>query len=385
MTPLLALATAWWAVMTAVPLVAASRARRAFPENGGRPTPIDLLVRPCTGTPVHLEEALLSTGAARGLIGARVRFTVDDANDPALPVAQAAAQALRDRGLDAWAVVASGPGANRKAAQLLAIVKTERPEGPVVVVDADVDLTDEPLDQLAAAAHAPGFGAAWRPVVEIAGTTPADAASAALLGASLHAFALLGHLDPHGLVGKLFAFAPSRIRAAGHDVERLLSLGLDTLGEDMAFAAGLQKAGLHIALCPGAGRSLLSGRTWDTVVERYTRWILVIRTQRPGWLVSYPLLFLAAPLLVMTGLGLALSGEMAGLTLVASTLFSRLLTARLAIRLSGRRTPPGPGALLAADRLLATAFLRALRARDVSWGGRRIELRHLRPLESPPA
>jgi ceramide glucosyltransferase len=360
----------WTALLLVMPLVAWQRARAAAgqalpPAIPNRPT---LLVRPCAGTPPWLAQALRSTADAPLAGTLLIRFTVDAATDPALPIAEAAAVELRARGLDARVMVASHPGANRKAAQVLACVAAHPDAAQVVVADADVDLASAPLDALCAHLHASDVAAAWQPVVESLGDTAGDRASAALLGASLHAFPLLGRLDPGGLVGKLFAFDRARVDAA-----RGLEAGLTVLGEDMALAAAVEAQGLRVVQHPGAARSLARGRAMDDLVARYARWLQVIRTQRGGRLWAYPALFLGHAHIGVAGLFVATFEPAGGLSVVAGALLARLLAAGVARHLGGAQVRPSLGDLVAADVLLFRAWRAALRSREVVWAGRRLQ------------
>jgi ceramide glucosyltransferase len=106
-------------------------------------------------------------------------------------------------------------------------------------------------------------------------------------------------------------------------------------------------------------RSLSSGRSWEQAEERLGRWLTVIRAQRPALLPSYPLLFLAtAPLVALGALG-------ASPAAVAAALLPRLAVALVASAAAGRRLSLLDAAL--GDLLLAGAFLRALRSREVVW------------------
>jgi ceramide glucosyltransferase len=367
---MIALLALWTALLLVMPLVAWQRARAASrtTQPPGPPTRPTLLIRPCAGTPPWLAEALRSTGDAQFVESVQIRFTVDAATDPALPVAEAAAAVLRARGLDARAMVASHPGANRKAAQVLACVAAHPDAAQVVVADADVDLATASFGLLCGPLSAPDVAAAWQAVVETRGETAGDRASSALLGASLHAFPLLGRLDPGGLVGKLFAFDRARVDAAAG-----LEAGLSVLGEDMALAAALEARGLRIVQHAGAARSLARGRALDDLVARYARWLQVIRTQRGGRLWTYPSLFLGHAIIGAAGLFVTPFQPFAGLAVVAGALFARLLAAAVASRLGGGHVRPSLSALIAADLLLFRAWRAALRSRVVVWAGRRLQ------------
>jgi ceramide glucosyltransferase len=368
----------WLALLAALPMLALVRARRAtaaaFTAAPVPSVPVGgVLLRPCTGSPPWLTAALSTVPS--GAPGLRLRFTVDRSDDPARPIAESVASHLRARGVDAATCVLGVPGLNRKAAQLVSGAGAFAEAPFLVVADADVDLSRVDLRPLVEPLLAGRAAAVWQPVVESPGETPADRASAALLGASLHAFPLIGRLDPTGLVGKLFAFEPRRVTAAG-----ALTAGVEVLGEDMALAERLGAHGERIEMAPGAAASLARGRSAEALLERYTRWMLVVRTQRPGRLWSYPALFLGPWGLFCGGLGLAVVDPGAGLAIALGALLVRQATAEVARRLAGRRLPRPPiRDLVAADALLACAFVSALRARGVTWAGRHLPLRPNRP------
>ncbi|MFO0650489.1 MAG: hypothetical protein U0326_29980 [Polyangiales bacterium] len=151
------------------------------------------------------------------------------------------------------------------------------------------------------------------------------------------------------------------------------------LGEDMEPARRFRDAGLRIAAHPHAATSLASGRSWSAVIDRYARWITVIRAQRPTLLPSYPGMFFATALIVT--LGAAIAG------LSASTLAQRLaagacaiaLTSRVAVAIAARRASGHDASkaladVVLADAVLACAFVKALSSRTVLWRGRALRV-----------
>lgn len=325
-----------------------------------------LLVRPCAGNEAGLAAHLTSVLAARRPPHLTVGFSVADPEDAALPVIEAAAQALRAAGITVHIQgVDPGDAPNRKAAQLAAWLPQVPPDGVMVCVDSDVDLTDFPLDSLIAPLDDLAVGATWAPPAEHGGTTPGDRASAAFLGASLHAFALLGPLDPQGLVGKVFAVRAEALRLSGG------LAGMEhTLGEDMALAQRLRFGGYRVVMVPTPARAFPRGRPRAAVVARFARWFAVIRAQRPALLAAYPLLFGATTPLVLLSL-------LAGAWSVAALAFAtRLVVAFAARHYSG--LPSNPLILLRdvveGEWVTWAAFLRAVRTREVEWRGRRLRI-----------
>jgi len=345
---------AWAAAVAIVSLRASWAGGKAAPR--GAVTSDVLVVRPCAGREPRLAETLASTRALPP--EARVVFAVARDDDPALPFARAACEALRAEGRDASVRVTHAAGANQKSAQLARVLADESCE-VVVNLDSDVDCATVDLGALVAAARAAGVGAAWLPVVEDGGETLGDRASDALLAGSLHAFPLLARIDPAGLVGKAVALRREALDAVG-GFGALESY----LGEDMELARRLRAQGWRTVAVKGAAVSRVRGRSWGDVVARYARWVMVIRAQRPALLASYPALFFATPLLVAGALA---AGAPA---VAAAAVAARLLVAVAARRASGTSVARALGDVAWGDALLASAFMRALGPREVRWRGR---------------
>jgi ceramide glucosyltransferase len=95
----------------------------------------------------------------------------------------------------------------------------------------------------------------------------------------------------------------------------------------------------------------------------------VIRAQRPGLLASYPLLFFATGPIVLCAAAAAPGSPALAGGAAAAAIGLRLAVARAAATASGRRLPLHRAAADAAlaDAMLASAFVRALRSREVVW------------------
>lgn len=365
----------WAAALASVEIEAIRRLlmRRALPRALApalSTRPVVLLIRPCAGGEAWLDRALGSLAGARRSFELRCRIAVESASDGAHPAAARACDSLVARGIDARVVLTAARAPNRKAEQIARVIAAERdPFDVVIVADSDVDLDGADLDALVAplagSRKSPEIAAIWAPPVELEiGATIGDRASAAVLGASLHAFPLLAGLDPGGLVGKLFAVRRDALEAVGGFASLTAHLG-----EDMELARRLIAHGRSVAAASTPARSLSSGRTWDQAAARFGRWITVIRAQRRGLLASYPLLFFGTPLvlalaIVAAPFAPALAAWSAGVALSA-----RVLVALVAARAAGRSLSPVRAIAdsFLADALLAVAFVRALRSRRVVW------------------
>lgn len=363
--------TAWvtmYAAICGVAVVRAGRSHALRPPMTG-PLPSVLLVRPCTGDDATLEAALRSTATLRYGGALRVRLSVESRVDPAWPHVRRVAAWLRDQGLDARAVIASTDAYNRKVGQLAEVTR-ESEEDVVMCVDADVDLTGFDMESLIAPLISDTAGAVWAPPVEV-GTVQgvADRASAAVLGASLHAFNLLGELDRGGLVGKTFAVR----RDALNDVGGFDAL-TEHLGEDMELARRLRDHGRRTTMHRSSVRAIGSARSMSGILARYTRWLWVIRAQRPSLLLSYPLLLAASPILLGLLAVLALAQPRWALGLSVVVLITRMVVALAAARPRGRRAAAVAYEWLLADAVLLMAFVGALGRPEVSWRDRTLRL-----------
>lgn len=369
--------SATYAVISTVAIVRSMKAGTAAPPaTAGDTRPIRrvCILRPCAGSEPCLDRTLGSTPILDTRFEWSIRLTVATPDDPALPRARAATALLAARGVEAETAVVPTSGPNFKTGQLAgAVGRFASQADAIVVVDSDVDLEGVDLTKLLAPLEIRSVAAAYFPPVERGPLrTLGDRASQAVLGGSWHAFCILGALDPHGLVGKTFAVRTDALAQVG---------GFDALvrhlGEDMELARRLHRAGWDTLMVPEPVVSLASGRSVSRTITRYARWLMVIRAQRPGLLVSYPLLLAAAPVLMAWSIALALTGfASAGALIALVTLAARLAVGWAAARASGRRTSLGwlAGDAVLADVVLWIALLRALGPARVRWRDRTLRL-----------
>jgi ceramide glucosyltransferase len=360
------LAVTWSSVLASTAAWAAIRTGRRS-RGAASSGPRALLIRPCAGDEPALLHALTSTEGVVRSSPLAVRFAVASADDGAAATCEAATARLRAAGFDVETVMTGAVGPNRKADQLSRTIAREVCLPPVVIVaDSDVDLDGVRLDDLMAPLSDPGVAAVWAAPVEVDPVTISDRASAAVLSASLHAFTVLSALDRGGMVGKLVAVRCDALNEVGGFGDLVAHLG-----EDMELARRLRAAGWRTVLAPMTARSLARGRSWNAVVERYARWISVIRGQRPHLLLTYPGVIFATPLV----LALCIGGAASGGTVVASAaglaVASRVAIGWLARARSGMTIRPRslPLDMFLADALLAAAFVRALGSRRTVWRG----------------
>jgi hypothetical protein len=287
------------------------------------------------------------------------------------------------------------PTPNRKVGHLLYAWEVLRTEGRVVLaVDADVAVTGALVQALAAPLAA---GAA----LSTAAPTPIGVrgvvawAVAGLLRHSHHSFRALHAMSAgaQAVCGKALGLSPLA-------AEELRGLG-DHIGEDLELAKRLHARRLEVALAEEPALVPLEPmRSWRPAVERFTRWMQVLASHRPGLYPTVPLLF--TPTLPLAALALLLgSWELAGATAVLGGV-RILLSWRLTVLT--RASPPsslersgGPPILegegggggaapvtflavttcwVLGEALLLAAFLRSTwQAGTVTWRGRTYALR----------
>lgn len=374
----------WTAIVTVVSAVAIVRAlRRSAPLHGAArspspspspspPLPRVVVVRPCAGLEPQLRRSLASTASLRYRGPLRIVLSTSTSEDPARPVLLEVANSLRARGLDVAVQVVPPRGVNLKASQLSGVLD-ESDDEIALIVDSDVELEGLDLEGMVAALHGPNrrVAAVWCPPVEREPFSLGDYMSAAVLGGSLHAFSLLGALDPRGLVGKTFAVRLAAVRNVG-------GFGglVQHLGEDMELARRLRERGWSTVMGNTTISSLASRRSVGQVLGRYARWLLVIRAQRPALLASYPLLLAATPGLLLCGaLGLRAGAAGSGLAMIVVGI-TRVTVAFVAAKLARRRATLGRSLLDAvlSDLLLMAALLRALGPTRVRWRDRALRI-----------
>lgn len=304
-----------------------------------------LLVRPCAGFEPGLVERLSSTGGAQNVV-----LAVRDRDDTAFSAVCLAAKRLRDEGVRVEVVLTAARGANQKAAQL-AQVLSARSAKLVAVADTDVELSDGLFAELVGELSLRKLGAIWAPFVLDAPRGPGGG----ILNGSLHAFPLLAGLDPTGFVGKVFVARGEALTAAGG-----FEAVCDRLGEDVALAKKIRAAGFAI----GVARAIVHSHG-SAGIDRFVRWALVVRAERPLLLLGYPLFIAATPLAI----AVAIAGR-DPLTLVAAGLVL-LVRMLLPLALDPRA---GFGSSLAADFVLLYAAARAAVWPRTIWRGRPLRI-----------
>ncbi|MEM6733039.1 MAG: glycosyltransferase, partial [Myxococcota bacterium] len=257
----------------------------------------------------------------------------------------------------------------------LASVIASRPvdeKNLVSIVDSDVDLSQFDFNVLGDLLEAhPEIGAVWAPPIDDGEVVSfGDRASHATLNGSFHAFPLLAGISPESLVGKTFALR----RETLDEVGGFASL-IDFLGEDMELANRLRSKGFEVRPAPIPTRSTCSERSFSSVVSRIARWMTVIRAQRPLLMVTYPVFFFGASLIVPAGtlLGTFAHGAIAALgsSLALSAMLTRVGLVIVARGRAGQRTSILSAVIdaILGDLVVIAGFLRASKSRKFLWRG----------------
>lgn len=376
------LALAWSATLAWLALGAVLRRRRLerrFVARGAAiqlpsTTPTVLIIRPCAGEDPGLFDNLCSLTAARSSLPLHVVMVVDDPHDRARPTIERARVELHAAGIPTSFEIVEPRGPNRKASSLAGVLEGH-PQHPIVVnIDSNIDLAGFDFDPLLAPLLADDrLGTIWVPWSER--PTPGfeglgSRASEALLGGSLTAFPLLCGIHPQGLVGKFWAARRTAIDRI--DFAELA----DYLGEDLEMARRLRAVGLRIEAASLLVRSPGGLPSFAAAVERFGRWMLVVRAQQLPLSFSYPALFFATPMvLVLAGFGALARADLA-LLAAGLALFGRAIVTLAARHWSGRGLAIGPALVDAVlgDLVLGLAWLRAFGSREVAWRGHRLRV-----------
>ncbi len=362
---------AWLAIGAAIRRAAMGRRARARASVAANEARV-LLVRPCAGAEPGLLENLVSVASLASTARITVVMSVDDPRDAARPIIDAAVERLRAAGIDAHGEVHGPVGPNRKASMLGQVSRNHGDWEFFVNVDSNVDLSGYPLDELLAPLlRDPRVGASWGPWSELRehpGLGPR--ASEAVLGASLTAFPLLCGIYADGLVGKIWA--ARREALAECEFESLTHY----LGEDLEMANRLRQRGWGIVAAATLGRARGSEASFCSVVQRFGRWMLAVRGQRPKLLPTYPLFFFATPMVLALACFGAIERPKLALVAVGLAAAARVIVTLAAQHWSGRRMGPLRVIVEAGlgDLALGLAWVWALTRRDVEWRGHRLRV-----------
>lgn len=186
-----------------------------------------------------------------------------------------------------------------------------------------------------------------------------------LLGRGHHAFDALQAM-PAGapaVCGKALGLGPAALE--------LLPEVADCIGEDLELAARLAARGGRVQVASAFARMTAERGSRAATVDRFTRWMQVLRAHRPALYPSIPALF--APTLPL----LLAAGFVATPAAAGAVLLLVLARSALSVQLARRAGAGLAGAAwewLLGEGLLLESFLRSLFRRKVAWRGRTFRL-----------
>ncbi|QRN96095.1 carotenoid biosynthesis protein [Archangium violaceum] len=264
---------------------------------------------------------------------------------------------------------------NRKVGHLLFALETLRREGRVVlVVDADVAVTGALVEGLASPVEA---GAALSTAVPtpVGEAGLADRAVAGLLRRTHHSFRAL-----HVMSAGAKSVCGKALGLSDRAMDELEGLA-DHIGEDLELSKRLHARGLDVALCEVPAVVPLASGTWEAALARFTRWMQVLESHRPGLYPTVPLLF--TPTWPLLALGVLMGSEWLAMAVGGLLCMRTLLSWRLTVLSTPLPLGEGRGegigttvrhvALdwLLGEALLLCAFLSSLvHPPRVTWRGR---------------
>lgn len=232
----------------------------------------------------------------------------------------------------------------------------------VLCVDADVRvdaaligaLVDELREGAALSSAAP------RPTVS---HSPGGRAVRGLLVQSHHAFEVIDVMSTGArpICGKAIALAP----VAAAELVKLK----DCIGEDLELSHVLHEKGLPVTLAKATANVPQADRVpLVPVIDRFTRWMQVLRAHRPGLFPTVPLLFAPTPMLMV----------LASIAATPQAALALAVLVGLRITLANRQDDRGGLRFewLFAEAMLLACWLNALKqGSTVEWRGRQFSLK----------
>ena len=246
----------------------------------------------------------------------------------------------------------------------------------VVTKDSNITLPPRALRDLLASLT-PGVGLVCAVPVAVRAETPAGRIEAVLINRDARLLLTASAAGKGYGVGKVMAFRRADLARVGG----VAALGY-TIAEDTALSRALGAAGLRTVFAAATVEQEIGARSLRDVHARQARWAVIRRAEEP---ITFALEPLACPLpaalaggLAAPSLGLGFgSGFLA--TLLAWYAAEVAVTA-----LKGWEVRPWtPAAFLGRDGVLLAAWAMAWTTREVTWAGRRQDVRDV--LRRPPA
>jgi hypothetical protein len=251
------------------------------------------------------------------------------------------------------------PSGNRKVGHVLVGASQAPPNAVIVCVDADVQVDEALVVALVGAIRSGAHAASAAPQPAV-GASLGSLCVRGLLVQSHHSFVALDAMQTgaKAICGKALAFSYETLAEW-----RQLN---DVVGEDLELSKVLHAKGRSVVLVEAKAHVLQAPHlSMRDVVNRFTRWMQVLRAHRPALFPSVPVFFAPTPMVL---LGAALASSPSVWAAVVTLVFTRVA---LAARLDrGLRIE-----WFLAECLLLVCWLNSLLlGRTLTWRGRRYRL-----------
>jgi ceramide glucosyltransferase len=309
----------------------------------------------------------------------QIVFGVDDPTDPAVAVVRRLRRAFPD--VDIALAVGSLPGANRKVANVLQMMRHARHD-VLVLSDADVRVRPDYLASVVAPLADPEVGLTTCLYRAVGGRGLPALVESLLINTWFVPMALTASLAP---IRHAFGATMAVRRAALEDAGGFEALR-EHLADDYLLGRRVAEAGWRVELLPSVVETAVEATTFRDVWSHQLRWVRTYRVCQPvGWSLS-----VVTHATLWSVLGVAASGGAPAAWLALAALLGLRLGALSLIvaRLGERRALGGLWLVPAVDLLASALWLVGFLGRRVQWGGRTFLVRgdgSLVPLGAAPA
>jgi ceramide glucosyltransferase len=338
-------------------------ARRRADAAGGPQPPVTIL-KPVCGAGDGLYENLASF-CRQDYPAHQIVIGVDDPDDPAVAVVR---RLKRDfPHIDIVLAVGSLPGANRKIANILQMVRHARHD-ILVLSDADVRVRPDYLSAVVAPLADPRVGLTTCLYRAVGGVGFPAMMEALLINTGFIPMALTSALAPlRAAFGATIAVKRRVLEAIGG-----FAVLRDYLADDYQLGRRVAEAGHRVELLPYVVETFIDSTTLADVWRHQLRWVRTYRVCQPlGWALS-----VATHATLWGVLAVAVSGgSPAGWLVLAALVGLRLAPLLLVMaRLGERRTVRGFWLVPVADLLASALWAAGFLGRRVQWGGRTFQV-----------
>ena len=292
---------------------------------------------------------------------------VDDPDDPAVAIVRRLERDFPH--LDIVLAVGSLPGANRKIANVLQMMRHARHD-VLVLSDADVRVRPDYLAAVVTPLADPDVGLTTCLYRAVGGRGLPALVESLLINTWFIPMALTAGLRPlRHAFGATIAVKREALEAIGG-----FAALRDHLADDYLLGHRVAEAGYRVELLPYVVETFIDSTTLGDVWRHQLRWVRTYRVCQPlGWALSIVTHATFWGLLAV----LASGGAMAAWSLLAGLVGLRVATLLLVMaRLGERRALRGLWLVPATDLMASALWAASFLGRRVEWGGRVYHVRH---------